>query len=178
MPSRSPLSLCRWKIFEKTGGHRFFQKLFISVYNVNALLVGKPGEARTGFVQLPLVGEAHTGGCSSYYGCCCCCCCCCYKQMWWGMNYYDNHSTRSPSPHNVKRRDAIAINSQREVVNHPRVGGQEFTLHKWKLKRRASCCYLELVSDEKCFHAAGEVLYLCFTQHFCIKSCFKTTLNL
>jgi len=31
------------------------------------LLVGNPGEARTGFVQLPLVGEALTGGCSSYY---------------------------------------------------------------------------------------------------------------
>jgi len=85
------------------------------------------------------------------------CCCCCCKQMWWGMNYYDNHSTHSPSPHNAKRRDAIAINSQREVVNHPPVGGQEFALHKWKLKRRAPCCYLELVSGEKCFHAAGGV---------------------
>lgn len=82
---------------------------------------------------------------------CCCCCCCCCKQMWWGMNYYDNHSTRSPSPHNAKRRDAIAINSQREVVNHPRVGGQEFALHKWKLKRRASCCYWELVAGRYVF---------------------------
>jgi len=61
------LSLCRCKIFEKTGGHCFFQKLFIFVYNENVLLVGNPGETRTGFVQLPLVGEALTGGCSSYY---------------------------------------------------------------------------------------------------------------
>jgi hypothetical protein len=46
------------------------------------------------------------------------------------MNYYDNHSTRSPSPNDATRRDAIAINSQQEVVNHPLAGTQEFTLNK------------------------------------------------
>jgi hypothetical protein len=75
--------------------------------------------------------------------------------MWWGMNYCDNNSTRSLSSNYATRRGAIAINSQQEVVNHPRAGGQEFALNKWKLKRCASCCCLQLVLGRQVLSAAG-----------------------
>jgi hypothetical protein len=140
--------LCRWTCSRKSRTRKLFPQVLGTEYNINVMLAGNSDTSRV--YSCHLLGKRLTGGSSSYIICCC-------LQMWWGMNCCDSNSTRSLSSNDATRRGAIGINSQQEVVNHPRAWGQEFALNKWKIKRRASCCCLQLVLGRQVLNAAGGI---------------------